>query len=112
MKTIQFLHDLGIIQSIASKTDYTKGLSKLKQFGIEKHFVLPQLNSKNKSTSIKKIARLFHIELQKIVFIDNDILELKEVSSEFPQVTCINATKYGGDIYKQVKKIVNSVEKF
>jgi len=112
LKTIQFLHDLGIIQSIASKTDYTKGLARLKQLGIEKYFVLPQLNSNNKSTSIKKIARLFHIELQKIVFIDNDILELKEVSSELPQVTCINATKYGGDIYKQVKKIMNSVEKF
>jgi len=112
LKTIQFLHNLGIIQSIASKTDYNKGLSKLKQLGIEKYFALPQLNSNNKSTSIKKIARLFHIKLQKIIFIDNDILELKEVSFELPQVTCINATNYGGDIYKQVKKIVNSVEKF
>ncbi|MBT2576152.1 HAD-IIIC family phosphatase, partial [Bacillus sp. ISL-8] len=102
LKTIQFLHDLGIIQSIASKTDYTKGLAKLKQLGIEKHFVLPQLNSKNKSTSIKKIARLFHIKFKKIVFIDNDILELKEVSSELPQVTCIHATNYEGGIYKQV----------
>ncbi|MGF9844208.1 MULTISPECIES: HAD-IIIC family phosphatase [Bacillus] len=112
LQTIQSLHNLGIIQSIASKTDYTKGLAKLKQLGIEKYFVLPQLSSNNKSTSIKKIARLFHIKLQKIVFIDNDILELKEVSSKLPQVTCINATKYGGDIYKQVKKIINSVEKF
>ncbi|HHP1052693.1 HAD-IIIC family phosphatase [Bacillus thuringiensis] len=106
LKTIQSLHNLGIIQSIASKTDYTKGFSKLKQLGIEKYFLLPQLSSNNKSTSIKKIAKLFHIELQKIVFIDNDILELKEVSSELPQVTCINVTDYGGDIYKQLKKIV------
>lgn len=112
LKTIQFLHNFGIIQSIASKTDYNKGLSMLQQLGIEKYFVLPQLNSNNKSTSIKKIAKLFHIELQKIVFIDNDILELNKVSSELPQVTCINATNYGGDIYKQVKKIVNSAGKF
>ncbi|MES9783960.1 HAD-IIIC family phosphatase [Bacillus thuringiensis] len=106
LKTIQSLHNLGIIQSIASKTDYTEGFSKLKQLGIEKYFLLPQLSSNNKSTSIKKIAKLFHIELQKIVFIDNDILELKEVSSELPQVTCINVTDYRGDIYKQLQKIV------
>ncbi|MGD6953228.1 hypothetical protein [Bacillus thuringiensis] len=74
LKTIQSLHNLGIIQSIASKTDYNKGLSKLKQLGIEKYFILPKLNSNNKSTSIKKIAKVFHIELQKIVFIDNDNL--------------------------------------
>ncbi|QPW46701.1 hypothetical protein G9298_02510 [Bacillus thuringiensis] len=84
---------------------------KLKQPGIEKYFVLPQLNSENKSTSIKKIAKLFHIELQKIIFIDNDILELKAVSSELPQVTCIDATNHGGDIYKQLKKIMDFSEK-
>ncbi|RGP45174.1 hypothetical protein BTW32_25675 [Bacillus thuringiensis] len=89
---------------MASKTDYTKGLFKLKPYGIEKYFVSPQLNSKNKSISIKKIANVYHIELQKIVFIDNDILELKAVSSELPQNTCINATDCGGDIYKQLKR--------
>lgn len=82
MKTIQSFHNLGIIQSIASKTDYNKRLSKLKQFEIEKYFVLPQLNSNNKSISIKKIARLFHTKFLKIIFIDNHILELKEVSAE------------------------------
>ncbi|MEI4605760.1 hypothetical protein WAG19_28415 [Bacillus cereus] len=111
LKTIQSLYNLGIIQPVASKTDYTKGLYKLKQLGIEKYFVLPQLNSKNKSTSIKKIAKLFHIELPKIIFIDNDILELKAVSSELPQVTCIDATNYGGDMYKQLKKIMDFSEK-
>lgn len=96
MKTIQSLHNLGIIQSIASEIDYNKRVSKLKQFGIEKYFVLPQLNSNSKSISIKKFAKLFHTKF--LIEIDNHILELKEVSPELPQLTCINVTNYRRDI--------------
>ncbi|MBF0466403.1 MAG: HAD-IIIC family phosphatase [Nitrospirae bacterium] len=92
VETIKTLDSRGILQSIASKNDYSAAMSKLREFGLEEFFLYPQINWGAKSESIKKIAELINIGADTLAFIDDQEFELDEVSFSLPEVLCIHAT--------------------
>lgn len=88
---IQTLDSRGILQSIASKNEYSYAMSKLEEFGLQEYFIYPQVNWNSKATSVKKIAELINISTDTIAFIDDQLFELEQVKFSLPEVCCINA---------------------
>lgn len=89
LEIIETLDERGILQSIASKNEYTRAIDKLSQFELEQYFLFPQINWNSKASSIEKIAESLNIGLDSIAFIDDDRFELEEVRFSHPEVTCL-----------------------
>lgn len=87
--TILELDRRGILQSIASKNNSNEAIEKLRQLGLEKYFIYPQINWDSKSKSIQKIAQLMNIGIDTIAFIDDQEFEIDEVRFYNPEVLCI-----------------------
>ncbi len=88
---VEQLDSRGILQSIASKNEYSIALEKLKELGLNEYFIYPQINWNPKSNSIKAIAEQINIGLDAIAFIDDQEYELEEVGFSAPEVLLINA---------------------
>jgi FkbH-like protein len=93
VEIVKTLDKRGILQSLASKNEYTKAMAKLREAGLHEYFLYPQINWNSKVSSIKEIARLLNIGLDTIAFIDDQLFELEEVSFSLPEVLCINAAE-------------------
>ncbi|NBI31086.1 HAD-IIIC family phosphatase [Chengkuizengella sp. YPA3-1-1] len=87
------LDERGILQSIASKNDWDKAMTKLEQLGIKDLFLYPQIGWNSKSESIKTISESLNIGLDTIAFIDDDPYERDEVVFTHKEVRCIDATE-------------------
>lgn len=90
---IKTLDGRGILQSIASKNDYTGAMERLQEFGLHEYFLYPQINWNSKSSSIQEIAKLFNLGIDAFAFIDDQLFELEEVSFSLPQIFCINVAE-------------------
>jgi len=88
---IKELDNRGILQSISSKNEHVPAMEKLKEFGIDKYFLYPQINWDAKSESIKKIQKSFNFGIDSIAFVDDQQFEREEVSFSIPEVSCIDA---------------------
>ncbi len=93
VEIIKTLDERGILQSLASKNEYTKAMIKLQELGLQDYFLYPQINWNSKVSSIKEIAKLINIGINTIAFIDDQLFELEEVSFSLPEVLCINITE-------------------
>ncbi len=92
---IHTLDNRGILQSIASKNEYTTAIAKLEEFGLKEYFLYPQINWNSKADSLKEIANLLNISVDAIAFIDDQLFELEEVKFTLPEILCINADEIG-----------------
>jgi len=81
----------GILHSIASRCHFDKTVSVLRAYGLEDYFVFPQINSRPKADSIRRIAQRLRISTADIAFVDDQPLERAEVQSTFPGITVIDA---------------------
>lgn len=90
------LDQRGVIQSVASKNNEEDAMDKLKEFGLEKYFIYPQINWNPKSESVKKISGLLNIGLDTFAFIDDQEFELEEVKFSNPEVLCIPVKEIPG----------------
>jgi FkbH-like protein len=91
VEIIRTLDSRGILQSIASKNEYSHAMSKLEEFGLQDYFLYPQINWSSKAASVQKIAQLINVSTSAIAFIDDQLFELEEVNFSVPEVCCINA---------------------
>ncbi|MEA5602490.1 HAD-IIIC family phosphatase [Nostoc sp. UHCC 0252] len=92
---IHTLDNRGILQSIASKNDYSTTIAKLEEFGLKEYFLYPQINWNSKASSLQEIAKLLNIGMDAIAFIDDQLFELEEVKFSCPEILCINADQIG-----------------
>lgn len=90
---IKELDRRGILLSIASKNNFANAMHTLERLGIKDYFLYPQINWNAKSSSIKKIADLFNINIDTFAFIDDQPFEREEVSYVYPQVLVLDETK-------------------
>ncbi len=105
---IKELDNRGILQSIASKNEYTSAMEKLKEFGLDEYFIYPQINWNSKASSIKVIAELINIGIDTFAFIDDQAFEREEVKFSIPEVNCIDATDLTNllDIPEMIPKFI------
>ncbi len=90
---IKTLDSRGILQSIASKNEYSSAIEKLEELGLHEYFIYPQIHWNSKVSSIKEIAKLINIGTDAIAFVDDQIFELEEVNFSLPEVLCINVDR-------------------
>jgi FkbH-like protein len=87
---VRALDQRSVLQSIASRND-ERALALLADMGLRDFFLLPQLGAMAKSASLLRIAEALDVALDGVVFIDDDPFERAEVSSEHPEVLCVDA---------------------
>jgi FkbH-like protein len=88
---IRTLDSRGILQSIASKNDYTLAMQKLREFNLDEFFLFPQIGWNAKVSSIEAIAQCINIGLDAMAFIDDEPFERDAVNFSMPEVLCIDA---------------------
>lgn len=76
----------GIVITMCSKNNYEDVDLMLKKFEIDKYFKEPQIGWGAKSEAIKKLADIFNIPFQEMLFIDDDPFQRAEVASQIHEL--------------------------
>lgn len=84
----------GILHSIASKNNPEEAMTVLRQLGIDRSFLHPQIRWQPKSQSLVQIAQRLNIGVETIAFVDDQEFEREEVRSAMPDVATIDAAHY------------------
>lgn len=90
IEIIKTLDARGILNSIASKNDYTSTMQKLQELGIAEYFLYPQIGWNAKSNSIATIAKSINIGRDTLAFVDDQNFERDEVAHIYPEVLCLD----------------------
>lgn len=86
IEIVKMLVNKGIMNSIASKNDFEQAKSKLEGMGIWDYFIFPVIKWSNKSEMISEILSRSKLRADDILFVDDNHLNLKEVSFHFPKI--------------------------
>ncbi len=86
---IKMLDAKGIVSSVASKNNFEQAWTKLQQLGLDEYFVFPKIDWNPKSANIAKTIQQMNINPDTVVFVDDNPMELHEVSLMLPSVTCV-----------------------
>ncbi len=89
---IKELDQRGILQSVASKNDYTAAWPILEKLGVAEYFLYPQIHWNAKSGSIQQIAESLNIGIDTFALVDDSAFERNQVSSALPQVRVFDIT--------------------
>ncbi len=92
-QTIKELDDRGILHSIASRGEEDVALKTLEKYKLEHFFLVPKINWLPKYFNIKTISDELGIALDSMVFIDDDVFELEQMSFMIPEIHTIQADK-------------------
>jgi FkbH-like protein len=93
---LKALDERGILHSIASRNDHDAAMARLKQMGIDKYFLYPQVNWSSKAANIRAIASAINIGLDAVAFIDDQPFEREEVQYSIPEVLTLDAAELDG----------------
>jgi FkbH-like protein len=93
LEILTTLDERGILQSIASKNDYTKAMDRLRELGLDEYFLYPQINWNSKAHSLKIIAQALNIGVDTLAFVDDQASEREEVRFSLSEVLCIDAAE-------------------
>lgn len=88
---IKALDERGILQSIASKNEFSDAYAKLEEMGIAEYFLYPQINWNPKSESVKNISKNLNLALDTFAFIDDSPFEREEVKSADEKILTVDA---------------------
>lgn len=90
---LEALDTRGILHSIASRNEYQSTMDTLKEFGMQKYFLYPQIGWGTKSAAIKMIGEKLNIGLDTILFVDDQQFEREEVMFALPEVRSFDAAR-------------------
>ena len=88
---VKELDKRGILQSIASKNEYSDAWKILQHYKMDKYFIYPQIHWGEKSKSIKYISDKLNIGIDTIAFIDDQAFEREAVSYVYPEIRCFSS---------------------
>ncbi|PYP88071.1 MAG: hypothetical protein DMF61_08200 [Blastocatellia bacterium AA13] len=83
----------GILHSIASKNDHDLAMEKLREFGLERYFLYPQINWNSKAAGVRSIATSINIGLDAVAFIDDEPYEREEVKHAMPEIAVFDSSE-------------------
>ncbi|UXE67983.1 MAG: HAD-IIIC family phosphatase [Chryseotalea sp. WA131a] len=86
VRAIKLLDARGIIQTIVSKNNYEPCWEKIKEFKLDKYFVLPEINWDPKSKNLLKIVKQLNIGMADVGIIDDSPFERDEIKQHIPEV--------------------------
>ena len=96
-KQLLSLWNQGIILALNSKNNYDDAIKVIKEHPDmilrEKNFASIQINWNDKAQNLKQIADEINIDLNSIVFFDDDKINQERIKQEFPEVLTIELSK-------------------
>ena len=95
-EALAVLDERGILHSIASKNDPETAMHKLREFGMNKYFLYPQVNWNSKAANVRAIAASINIGMDAVAFIDDDPFERDEIHHSLPEVLVLEASALQG----------------
>ncbi len=100
LETIRELDRRGILQSVASKNDFSPAWDHVRALGLEEYFLYPQIHWDPKSGSMESIARSLNIGVDSLAFLDDMAFEREQVRSALPQVRVYSPEELAGLLEK------------
>ena len=88
-EALKELDKRGIKNTICSRNYYEDVESTLKKFQIEKYFENPQIGWGLKSDAIRKLANIYKISFDEMLFVDDDAFQRAEVSSQITGISAV-----------------------
>jgi FkbH-like protein len=89
------LSERGIVNSISSKNNYDEVKDKLTSLGVWDYFVFPKIGWYSKGNAIKDTISTMGLRAENVLFIDDNHLNLKEVSSLLPFINVLDVKDLG-----------------
>lgn len=108
--TIKELDKRGIVQSVASKNEYSYAWKLIEKLGLCDYFLYPAIHWGPKSGSIRQIAKELNINLDTVVFVDDSAFERAEVSVALPTVRTYRDDEIGDLLLRPEFDVPVSVE--
>lgn len=106
---IKKLTECGIVNSICSHNKLEKAKKILEQNKINDYFIFPKINNKPKGSQVLKIIKQTNFREQNVLFIDDKLLNLKEVKYYCPNINILNIKDNNLDAV--INQIIQSGEK-
>ena len=89
-ETVKELSKRGIMNSICSKNDFSSAREILERLGVWDFFIFPSINWSSKGERVQGIVDRVKLRPETIMFIDDNSMNLREVSSVVPNIQIEN----------------------
>lgn len=89
---IKALNNCGLVSAICSKNDPDNARQKLVDFGIWDEFVFPRIAFTSKGPAIRQLIADMQLRAENVLFIDDNIHNLREVQHLLPEINIVDAT--------------------
>lgn len=91
IRMVKELSKRGILNSISSKNNYDDAKKKLIELGVWDYFIFPIINWSPKGENVKNIIEKCQLRNENILFIDDNVSNLKEVEHYNEGINILNA---------------------
>ncbi len=91
VNAIKKLNQQGVVHSICSKNDFETAKAKLEEFGVYEEFVFPEINFAAKGQQVQQILADMNLRAPDVVFVDDNIHNLREVASVVEGIVTFDA---------------------
>jgi FkbH-like protein len=98
-------NERGIVNAICSKNDFELAKAQLSEYGLWDEFVFPRIEFSPKGSLVSWILESMNLRAENTIFIDDNVMNLKEVEHFAPGITTLDATSHETDIFLQ--KVLN-----
>lgn len=90
IELVKTLSERGIINSISSKNNFDEAKAKLIELGVWDYFVFPKIGWYSKGNAVKETIESMGLRPVNVLFIDDNHLNLKEVSTVVPKINVLD----------------------
>jgi FkbH-like protein len=91
----------GIVSAICSKNDFANARERLEAFGLWTEFVFPRIAFLPKGEVVRQMITDMQLRPANVLFIDDNVRNLKEVAAAAPGISIIDATSPDCDVLLQ-----------
>lgn len=89
---VRAFNDHGIVSAICSKNDHAAARAKLEAFGLWDAFVFPRIAFLPKGEVVKAIIADMQLRPANVLFVDDNVRNLREVEAAVPGIATVDAT--------------------
>ncbi|WP_040788566.1 HAD-IIIC family phosphatase [Nocardia paucivorans] len=93
LRTLRALDERGILHAVASRGERSAAVEHLRRHGIEDMFSAVEVGWGPKSDALRRIAESLNIGRDTLAFVDNDPVELAEVTAAYPEIRCYSVDR-------------------
>lgn len=117
MEAIKKLNSQGVVNAICSKNDESAALDKLAELGMADEFVFNEIAFEPKGVRVRRIVEDMNLRFPDVVFVDDNVSNLREVEYACEGIVTIDATtplldKFLSDSIRETEGGSSRVERY